>query len=126
MLAREMGVDGDPVVRQGLARLHSYFEITRFLGYRVQTALSQGRQPGPESSVLKLHISRQYEYGGNVMMRLLGASGSLWHADAPFGGWFQDLFLAQWAPRIGGGTDQVQRNIVGERVLGLPKEPRVG
>jgi len=124
LLARSMGVHNDPTVRQSLARLHSYFEITRFLGYRVHTALSHGEVPGPESSVLKLHISRQYEYGGSLFERILGAHGMVWRDDAPFDGWFQDLFLAQWAPRIGGGTDQVQRNIVGERVLGLPGEPR--
>lgn len=124
LLARTMGVVDDPTLRQELARLHSYFEITRFMGYRVQTSLSQGREPGPESSVMKLHISRQYEFGGSLFERILGASGMVWRDDAPFGGWFQDLFLSQWAPRIGGGTDQVQRNIVGERVLGLPGEPR--
>ena len=124
LLAREMGVTADAVARQDLARMFTYFELTRFMGYRVQTSLSRGEQPGPESSVLKLHISRQYEYGGSLFESLLGASGMLWHDDSPFGGWFQDLFLAQWAPRIGGGTDQVQRNIVGERVLGLPKEPK--
>jgi alkylation response protein AidB-like acyl-CoA dehydrogenase len=124
LLAREMGVTDDAVMRQALARIATLFEITRFLGYRVQTALSHGEQPGPESSVMKLHISRQYEEGSDLMMTLLGANGMLWHDDAPFAGWFQDLFLSQWAPRIGGGTDQVQRNIVGERVLGLPKEPK--
>ena len=124
LLARRMEVAGDAVTRQRLARMHSLFEITRFLGYRVQTALSHGQQPGPESSVLKLHISRQYEQGGDLMMDLLGAAGMTLNDDAPFDGWFQNLFLAQWAPRIGGGTDQVQRNIVGERVLGLPKEPK--
>jgi len=124
MLAREMGRTHDPVARQELARLHTWFEITRFLGYRVQTSASQGRSPGPESSVMKLHISRQYEYGGDLLERLLGPAGTLVGEDAPFDGFFQGVFLAQWAPRIGGGTDQVQRNIVGERVLGLPAEPR--
>jgi alkylation response protein AidB-like acyl-CoA dehydrogenase len=124
LLARDRGVTGDPVLRQKLARMRSLFEITRFLGYRVQTSLSHGVEPGPESSVLKLHISRQYEEAGDLMMELSGAGGMLWEHDAPFDGWFTELFLSQWAPRIGGGTDQVQRNIVGERVLGLPKEPR--
>ncbi len=123
-LARTMGVTHDPVIRQELATMHSYFEITRWLGYRVQTAVSHGHMPGPESSVMKLHISRQYERGGDLFTRMLGAAGMLWRDDAPLGGFFQDLFLAQWAPRIGGGTDQVQRNIVGERVLGLPSEVR--
>lgn len=125
MLARDQGRNDDLIVRQDLARLHTFFEITRFLGYRVQTALSQGEVPGPESSVMKLHISRQYEFGSDVMEAILGAAGTLWGDDAPYGGFFQGLFMSQWAPRIGGGTDQIQRNIVGERVLGLPAEPRV-
>ncbi len=124
LLAREMGVTEDVVIRQQLARLHTSYEITRFLGYRVQTALARGEAPGPESSILKLHISRQYEMGGSLYEQMLGAHGTIWRDDAPFSGWFQDLFLSQWAPRIGGGTDQIQRNIVGERVLGLPSEPR--
>ena len=74
---------------------------------------------------MKLHISRQYEFGSDLIEAIMGAAGTLWEEDAPFGGFFNGLFLAQWAPRIGGGTDQIQRNIVGERVLGLPAEPRV-
>jgi alkylation response protein AidB-like acyl-CoA dehydrogenase len=124
LLARTMGRTAEPLVRQELARMFTTFEITRFLGYRVQTALSRGEQPGPESSVLKLHISGQYERGGDLVESLMGAAGTIVGADAPFGGFFAGLFLSQWAPRIGGGTDQVQRNIVGERVLGLPAEAR--
>lgn len=122
-LARTMGVSGDPVMRQRLAQLATMFELTRLMGCRVQTSLDQGRQPGPESSVMKLHISRQYEMGGDLLESIMGAAGMLWADDAPHEGFFQGVFLAQWAPRIGGGTDQIQRNIVGERVLGLPKEP---
>lgn len=125
MLVREMGRSDDPVLRQEVAKIYTSFEITRFLGYRVQTSVSQGLEPGPESSVMKLHISRQYGDGGNLYQSLLGAAGMLFRHDAPFDGFFQDLFLSQWAPRIGGGTDQIQRNIAGERVLGLPPEPRL-
>ena len=123
LLAEQMGVVADPIIRQQLMRMYSLFEITKYLGYRVRTSVSRGEAPGPESSVLKLHISRQYGEGGEMFLALLGAAGMLTHDDAPFDGWFIDLFLAQWAPRIGGGTDQVQRNIIGERVLGLPREP---
>lgn len=124
-LATAMGVAEQPVMRQRLARLATYFEITRLLGCRVQTAIDRGEVPGPESSVMKLHISRQYEMGGSLVEEIMGAAGTLFGDDAPFGGFFQGIFLAQWAPRIGGGTDQIQRNIVGERVLGLPREPPV-
>lgn len=124
MLARALERTDDPIIRQGLARLYTQFELTRFMGYRVRTALSRGEIPGPESSVLKLHISRLYEEGSDLYESIMGAAGTLWGDDAPFGGFFVGLFMAQWAPRIGGGTDEVQRNIVGERVLGLPREPR--
>jgi acyl-CoA dehydrogenase len=123
-LARAMGVDADPVVRQRLADLHTRFELLRFLGYRVRTAASRGEQPGPESSVMKLAVSALYETGGDLVVELQGPAGMLMDADAPYGGRFQGLFMGQWAPRIGGGTDQVQRNIISERVLGLPGEIR--
>jgi alkylation response protein AidB-like acyl-CoA dehydrogenase len=124
MLAREMGRTGEPVIRQKLAELHTIFQITRFLNHRVQTSISNGRPPGSESSVMKLHISRQYEFGSDLIEEIMGAAGTLMGEDAPFDGFFQGVFMAQWAPRIGGGTDQVQRNVVGERVLGLPPEAR--
>jgi alkylation response protein AidB-like acyl-CoA dehydrogenase len=123
-LARAMGVDDDPVVRQRLAELHTRFELLRFLGYRVRTAASRGEQPGPESSVMKLAVSALYESGGDLVVELQGPAGMLMGDDAPYGGRFQGLFMGQWAPRIGGGTDQVQRNIISERVLGLPGEIR--
>jgi alkylation response protein AidB-like acyl-CoA dehydrogenase len=58
------------------------------------------------------------------VLALEGAAGMLRHDDAPDGGFWQQHFLGQWGVRIGGGTDQVQRNVIGERVLGLPAEPR--
>ena len=124
-LARHFGVAGDPVVRQDLMRLHAISETMRFLGYRVRTAASQGEMPGPESSVLKLAASRRLELQGDLAMAIMGAAGTLYGDDAHMGGFWQNYgFLSQWMARIGGGTDQVQRNIVGENVLGLPQEPR--
>ena len=124
-LARESGRLGDPLIRQRLADMYIRDEILRFLGYRVRTAAASGRPPGPESSVMKLAVSARYEVGGDLMLDIEGAAGALMGDDAPYGGRFQDLFMGQWAPRIGGGTDQVQRNIIGERVLGLPGDIRV-
>jgi alkylation response protein AidB-like acyl-CoA dehydrogenase len=124
-LARRFGVASDPVIRQELARHWSYLQTIRFMGYRVQTAASKGVAPGPESSVLKLASSRKLAHGGDLVEAIQGPAGMLHGDDAVAGGFWQNQFLNQWQSRIGGGTEQVQRNIVGENVLGLPSEPRV-
>jgi alkylation response protein AidB-like acyl-CoA dehydrogenase len=124
-IAEAFGCVDDPNVRQELMRLHTMEQTIRFLGYRVRTAASRGVAPGPESSVLKLAASRRLELQGSLAMRVMGAAATLAGEDAHANGfWHNYAFLGQWAARIGGGTDQVQRNIVGENVLGLPQEPR--
>jgi alkylation response protein AidB-like acyl-CoA dehydrogenase len=122
-LARRVGCAADPVLRQEIARLHTREQIQRWLLYRVRTAVAKGVAPGPEASVLKLVNSHQVEHIGSVLLSVLGACGMLWHDDAIDGGFWQDVFLFQWSSRIGGGTENIQRNILGERVLGLPREP---
>ena len=121
---RASGRTNDPIVRQELAEVFTSFEVLRYIGYRVQTALSHGRMPGAEASILKLLYSRHVERNGNLGIDVEGAAGMLSGVDAPDEGLWQQQFLTQWATRIGGGTDEVQRNVVGERVLGLPAEPR--
>ncbi len=124
-LARTFGRADDPVIRQELARLYAVAKTITFLGYRVRTAASRGEMPGPESSVLKLANSRRIEMMGDLSMAIMGANATLYGDDAEMGGFWQNSsFLGQWMSRIGGGTDQVQRNIMGENVLGLPQEPR--
>jgi alkylation response protein AidB-like acyl-CoA dehydrogenase len=123
--ARQFGATDQPVWRHELARLYTTYAIQRWLGYRVRTAVSHGRVPGPESSVMKLINSLHVAHIGDVAIGVMGPAGTLWHDDAKDGGFWQDSFLFQWSSRIGGGTEQVQRNIIGERVLGLPKEPSV-
>jgi alkylation response protein AidB-like acyl-CoA dehydrogenase len=123
-LARRFGVTDDPVMRQKLAELYIAYEISRFTGYRVRTAASRGVAPGPEVSVVKMAISNRLAFQGDVVEEIMGAAGMLWGDDAPDGGsWQSMVFTGQWMTRIGGGTEDVQRNIVGERVLGLPREP---
>ncbi len=121
-LARTCGVTGDPLWRQRLARLHTTYEIQRWLSYRVRTAVSHGRQPGPESSVMKLINSHHVGVVGDVAVELQGAAGMLWSGDARDDGFWQDIFLFQWSSRIGGGTEQIQRNVIAERVLGMPRQ----
>ena len=75
--------------------------------------------------MLKLANSRRLELLGDLSMAIMGAAATLYGDDAHMGGFWQNYsFLGQWMSRIGGGTDEVQRNIIGENVLGLPQEPR--
>jgi alkylation response protein AidB-like acyl-CoA dehydrogenase len=122
-LAQRMGVSNDPVVRQRLAAMVVRAGVITYLGFRLRTAMSKGQMPGPEASVLKLGYSQHLAETGDLVMSLLGPSATLWGDDAPDGSRWQDQFLSQWASRIGGGTDQIQRNVIGERALGLPRDP---
>jgi acyl-CoA dehydrogenase len=112
-------------VRQGLADVFIRGRLLTFLGYRMQTAISHGREPGPEASVMKLLYSRQWAAAADLALSVEGAHGMLQGADAPLDGYWQQHHMNQYSVRIGGGTDEVQHNVIGERVLGLPPEPRV-
>jgi alkylation response protein AidB-like acyl-CoA dehydrogenase len=97
--------------------------VLSFTALRQLTTLSKGGVPGPEGSLGKLVgtmiLSDLYEQA----VENLGAQGLLAGGDAPYAGEWQDAFLGTPGLRIGGGTDQIQRNIIAERVLGLPKDP---
>jgi alkylation response protein AidB-like acyl-CoA dehydrogenase len=124
-LAQECGVTDQPVMRQELAKSYTRFELVKWLGQRARAAAKAGRPPGPESSVIKLFVSQRVALDGDLLMAIEGPSGMLVDADAPAAGAWQQVFLSQWSIRIGGGTEQVQRNVMGERVLGLPGDIRV-
>lgn len=123
-LARMRGLATDHVVRQELASAYTRSRIQRYLGYRVQTALSQGLPLGPESSVMKLSHATDLKLTTNLALRLQGPSGTLLDSSAPDDGVWQHSWASAPSIRIAGGSDEVQRNILGERVLGLPAEPR--
>jgi alkylation response protein AidB-like acyl-CoA dehydrogenase len=121
-LARRRGVEHDPVVRQGLADLYAKSRIQKFLAMRTLTAASKGRMPGPEGSIGKLFGARVMTEMGELALSIVGASGVA-NADDDYR-WHQPLLGAP-AAHIAGGSDEVMKNIIGERVLGLPGEPRV-
>jgi alkylation response protein AidB-like acyl-CoA dehydrogenase len=123
-LARDQNGVDDPLLRQRLADAYIRFEILKYLGQRAQAASRNGPAAGAEASVLKLAVSRHVALNGDLALALEGAPAMLLHGDAPYGGFWQQQFMNQWGTRIGGGTEQVQRNVIGERVLGLPPEPR--
>ena len=94
-----------------------------FTNLRLLTAIAQGRLPGPEGSLGKLVGTGLLTELYDQALALLGADGMLSGSDAPMAGEWQDAFLATPGLRVGGGTDQIQRNIIAERILGLPRDP---
>lgn len=122
-LAHEHGKAGDPHIRQGLARLYSMGEIGRFTVLRTKAAKAAGRGPGPEANTAKLSMSRMVRLTRDLGLAILGPAGMLAGEDAPLNGLIQELALFSPAPSIYGGTDEIQKNIIGERVLQLPREP---
>jgi acyl-CoA dehydrogenase len=126
-LARQHGVEGDAVIRQGLADLYTKQRIQRFLAMRTLTAASKGRIPGPEGSIGKLFGGRVLSEMGELALAITGAAGvaaAVGDGDGDDYRWNQTLLSAP-ASHIAGGSDEVMKNIIGERVLGLPGEPRV-
>jgi len=107
-----------PLTRDRLARVIGDLEVTRLANLRAKAAARSGRPPGPEGSGAKLRNSEVLRRLSEVALDALGADGMVgsghWHT----------LFLTGPSFRIRGGTDEIQRNIIGERVLGLPREPR--
>jgi alkylation response protein AidB-like acyl-CoA dehydrogenase len=123
-LAREKGRDRDPGVRQELAWCHTHVEIMRYQGMRLMAQLAEGREPGPEASVSKLFWSEYERRVGEIAAELLGADALV----RPEGEGYrtshwQGVFLASRAGTIYSGTSEIQRNIIAERALGLPREP---
>ena len=92
---------------------------------RMRAAAAKGRMPGPEVSTGKLLSAELGRRARDLSLSILGPYGTLVAPDAPAGGRFQQMALRVQSSSIAGGTDEVQRNIIGERVLGLPKEPQV-
>ncbi len=136
-LARERGVADDPVMRQRLASAYGQVEIMRYNGMRVLTQFLAGHHPGPDAAIGKLYWSEYHQLVTELAVDILGADAlapsgrepssafSTDDAGAPnsSGSWV-GTFLNARAGTIYAGSSQVQRNIIGEMVLGLPKEPR--
>lgn len=119
-LARVQGCLDDPTIRQDLMRLHSLVEITAWHLGRMKAG---NAATGGEGNLAKLRNSDITRLARDLGCRILGAHATITGPDSVTGGDVQELTVFSPAPSIYGGTDQVQRNIIGERVLGLAKEP---
>jgi alkylation response protein AidB-like acyl-CoA dehydrogenase len=124
-LARSHDRDEDALARQELARFKSMTEVNRFNALRAKAASTRGERPGGEASVGKLAMSDIAKASRDLTFALMGAHGMLADDDAPEDGSYHKVALASFGAGMGGGTDQIQRNIIGERALGLPREPAV-
>ncbi len=124
-LARKYGKNNDPLVRQAIAKVITSEQVLRYLGMRSRTALSQGVPPGPEGSVMKLIVGLHLTAISDAALEIEGAAGMLAAGDAPSNGEWQQARINTWMTRIGGGTDEVQHNVLAERILGLPREMSV-
>jgi len=118
-LARARGCASEPLIRDELARLVVATRVMAYTARRARDTARAGR-PGPEGSGMKVRGAALFKAYAALAARILGADAAL----DPHGEW-QTLFLTAPSISIRGGTDEIQRNIVGERVLGLPEEPRV-
>ena len=119
-LAQEQGVASDPNVRQKLAKLYTMQQLGKYSALR---AKSPNQRTGAEPNIAKLMMSDLLRLQREVGNEIIGANGMIMGSETPGGGLVQEVTLFSPGPSIYGGTDQVQRNIIGERVLGLPKEP---
>jgi alkylation response protein AidB-like acyl-CoA dehydrogenase len=114
----------DPVIRQEVARLLSLVRVAQWTARRASAARALGRPPGPEGSLGKLHGSAIARTSAHVHALLAGSQAMLSGADGPLDGLISEILVSVPAASIAGGTDEIQHNILGERVLGLPKEPQ--
>jgi len=115
----------DPVVRHRLAEMIVRSEGVRYTRYRTLTAISRGATPGPEASVAKAVNGQRLQEIADFGLDLLGQAGAVMDEDGtPMSGWFQQAFLYAPPKRVAGGTDEILRNVIAERVLGLPPDQR--
>jgi alkylation response protein AidB-like acyl-CoA dehydrogenase len=123
--AQTAGRADDPLVRQDVAALQAIERSARWNVARAGAARREGRPPGAEGSLAKLCGSQIARAAAALHARLAGPHAMLTGPSSPFDGTIAEILVSVPGASIAGGTDEIQHNIVGERVLGLPKEPSV-
>lgn len=126
-LTQQYKINGEPLIntpeiRRKLANFYARVRGSLLNYYRNLTTTIKNGHPGPESSIDKLVVSELTKELSAFTLEIQGHQGMLWKESAPRDTKWQNLFLASFGQTIGGGTSEVQRNTIGERVLGLPKD----
>ncbi|HEY2813530.1 MAG TPA: acyl-CoA dehydrogenase family protein [Acidimicrobiales bacterium] len=123
-MLRHFGLDKDPVYRQDLMKLHVGYSVAKYNNQRAMDKIKSGQLPGPEMSIAKLSLTQNMWRTAEFVSRVLGP-----RITANSGEWgtfsWNNFLLGIPGMRIAGGSDEVMRNIVAERVLGLPKDPGI-
>jgi alkylation response protein AidB-like acyl-CoA dehydrogenase len=124
-VARANGSIDDATVRDRLMRLYAMETTKSLVAMRVRAELQSGRAPGPGGSLGKLAGSRiAWEFRA-MAMEIAGVSSQAWNGDRPTGLDLGFEVVTSFSAGIAGGTDEIQRNIIGDRVLGLPRDVSV-
>lgn len=121
--ARAAGRENDPVLRQEMMKVISLHRAAEWTAHRARAARELGRPPGSEGSIGKLALSEVARRCNHVHSMISGANGMLARTADPLDAIVAEVLLSTPAQSIAGGTDEIQHNILGERVLGLPREP---
>lgn len=129
-IATLVEIDGKPAiedsaVRAKIADFHVLEAGLEYNGYRAITALSRGELPGPENSIGKLVGAPKLQAVASFCMDLLEESGIIWSDGDLLTSLAQRSYMGAPGLRIAGGTDEIMTNIIAERVLGLPQDPRL-
>jgi alkylation response protein AidB-like acyl-CoA dehydrogenase len=122
--AKETGANKDPLIRQEIAKLMIMAKSAEWTSRRARAAQRQGRPQGPEGSLGKLAASNVARACARVHTLITGTEAMLTGSESPRDGIIAEILVSVPAVSIAGGTDEIQRNIIAERVLDLPKEPR--
>ncbi len=121
--ARALGVAGDPVVRDRVANLWSFARASEWTAARARAARALGRPPGAEGSIGKLAASEVARRAALVHSLISGAGAMLTHGEHSNDAVIAEVLVSTPAQSIAGGTDEIQKNIIAETILGLPREP---
>lgn len=122
LLAEHFGRDDDPTIRQRLARSYTRERVLGFLGERIMTAVRKRETPSIDPSILKLFVAQNRVESGDLAMEIAGPAALATTDEKAL--WIQTELIGRFGISIGGGTNEVQRNNLAERALGLPKEMR--
>jgi len=123
--ARALGRAGDRVVRQEIAKLIELSWSARWMAERAAAARAAGQRPGPEGSLGKLASSKIAKQAARVHTLIAGTAGLLAGPESLLDGTIAEIGISVPAISIAGGTDEIQRSIIAERILGLPREPDI-